>query len=142
MSTLDLTSLRQATAALRDGLSVVDDAAWFEQQDPKVRQTLMAGVIQSFEFVYEVGVKMLRRQLEAEADTPVDVDQASFRDLLRMAAEKGLIDDVEAWFVFRQMRNITAYTYDLVKAQQVYAGLRGFLHHADALLARLASRDA
>lgn len=59
-----------------------------------------------------------------------------------MAAEKGLIGDVEAWFGFRQMRNITAQTYDLVKAQQVYAGLRGFLSHADMLLGRLASRHA
>jgi hypothetical protein len=40
------------------------------------------------------------------------------------------------------MRNITAQTYDLVKAQQVYAGLRGFLSHADMLLGRLASRHA
>ena len=142
MSTLDLTALRQAITSLHDGLTVVSDAAWFDQQDAKVRQTLMAGVIQNFEFVYELGVKMLRRQLEAESDTPAEIDQTSFRDLLRMAAERGLIDDVEAWFGYRQMRNITAHTYDQTKAMMVYQGLASFLAHAKALLARLESRHA
>ncbi len=140
MSSLDLSALHLAITSLEDGLSVVSDAAWFNQQDAKVRNTLVAGVIQSFEFVYEIGVKMLRRQLDAESDSPGDVDQSSFRDLLRMGAEKGLIDDVEAWFGFRQMRNITAHTYDHAKAQQVYEGTQNFLSHARALLARLESR--
>jgi nucleotidyltransferase substrate binding protein (TIGR01987 family) len=140
MSALDLTALHSAIGSLDDGLTVVSDAAWFNAQDIKVRNTLVAGVIQNFEFVYEIGIKMLRRQLEAESDSPADIDQASFRDLLRIAAEKGLIDDVEAWFSFRQMRNITAHTYDHAKAQQVYAGTQAFLTHARALLARLESR--
>ena len=140
MSALDLTALRSAIGSLDDGLAVVSDSVWFNAQDPKVRNTLVAGVIQNFEFVYEIGVKMLRRQLEAESDSPAEIDQASFRDLLRIAAEKGLIDDVEAWFGFRQMRNITAHTYDHAKAQQVYAGTQAFLTHARALLARLESR--
>ena len=140
MSALDLTALRSAIGSLDDGLAVVSDSVWFNAQDPKVRNTLVVGVIQNFEFVYEIGVKMLRRQLEAESDSPAEIDQASFRDLLRIAAEKGLIDDVEAWFGFRQMRNITAHTYDHAKAQQVYAGTQAFLTHARALLARLESR--
>lgn len=140
MSALDLTALHSAITSLDDGLAVVSDTAWFQQQSDKVRNTLVAGVIQNFEFVYEIGVKMLRRQLEAESDSPADIDQASFRDLLRMAAEKGLIDDVEAWFGFRQMRNITAHTYDHAKARQVYEGTSAFLTHARALLARLDAR--
>lgn len=140
MAVLDLTALRSAITSLDDGLAVVSDAAWFNGQDAKVRNTLVAGVIQNFEFVYEISMKMLRRQLELEADSPIDVDQASFRELLRIAAEKGLIDDVEAWFGFRQMRNITAHTYDHAKAQQVYAATQGFLTHARDLLARLEAR--
>lgn len=80
MAVLDLTALRSAITSLDDGLAVVSDAAWFNGQDAKVRNTLVAGVIQNFEFVYEISMKMLRRQLELEADSPVDVDQASFRD--------------------------------------------------------------
>lgn len=140
MSTLDLSALHSAIQSLDDGLSVVSDGAWFNQQNDKVRQTLIAGVIQNFEFVYEISVKMIRRQLELESDSPAEIDQASFRDLLRIAAEKGLIADVEAWFGFRQMRNITAHTYDHAKAQQVYQGTQDFLNHARQLLIQLEGR--
>ncbi len=55
-----------------------------------------SGSIPCILFWTVIGVKMLRRQLEAEADSPTDIDQSNFRELLRVAAEKGLIDDVEA----------------------------------------------
>ncbi len=139
---LDLSALQRALASLEDGLEVVSDSDWFNQQSPKVQNTLVAGVIQNFEFVYEVGVKMLKRQIEQESASPDEVDHASFRDVLRLAAEKGLIDNVEAWFGYRQMRNITAHTYDHDKAQQVYQGTLLFIDDARALLARLEARNA
>ncbi len=81
-----------------------------------LRNTLLAGVIQNFEFVYELSVKMLRRELERGSDTPGEIDAANFRDMLRIAAERGLIDNIEAWFGYRQMRNLSAHTYDQTKA--------------------------
>lgn len=138
---LDLSALRSALASLEDGLDVVRDTGWFHQQSSKVQNTLVAGVIQNFEFVYEVGYKMLRRQIELEAASPADVDESNFRDVLRLAAEKGLIADVEAWFCYRQMRNTTAHTYDQKKAQQVYQGTLLFIDDARALLANLEARN-
>jgi nucleotidyltransferase substrate binding protein (TIGR01987 family) len=142
MSSLDLSALSSAITSLEDGLTVVSDQTWFARQDPRVQHTLIAGVIQNFEFVYEISVKMIRRQLELESDSPADIDQTSFRDLLRIAAEKGLIADVEAWFGFRQMRNITAHTYDHAKAMQVYEGTQAFLNQARQLLVQLQGRHA
>ena len=138
---LDLSALRSALASLEDGLDVVRDTGWFHQQSSKVQNTLVAGVIQNFEFVYEVGYKMLRRQIELEAASPADVDERNFRDVLRLAAEKGLIADVEAWFRYRQMRNTTAHTYNHEKAQQVYQGTLLFIDDARALLANLEARN-
>lgn len=138
---LNLEPLRSALASLEDGLDVVSDADWFNQQSSKVKNTLIAGVIQNFEFVYEIGFKMLRRQIEAEAASPEDVDESNFRDVLRVAAEKGLIADVEAWFRYRKMRNITAHTYDHEKAQQMYQGTLLFITDARALLAQLEARN-
>lgn len=138
---LNLEPLRSALASLEDGLDVVSDAGWFNQQSSKVKNTLIAGVIQNFEFVYEIGFKMLRRQIEAEAASPEDVDESNFRDVLRVAAEKGLIADVEAWFRYRKMRNITAHTYDHEKARQVYQGTLLFITDARALLAQLEARN-
>jgi nucleotidyltransferase substrate binding protein (TIGR01987 family) len=107
-----------------------------------VRNTLIAGAIQNFEFVYELGIKMIRRQLEMEAASPNEVDEGSFRDLMRRAGEKGLIADVAAWFNYRHMRNVTAHAYDHAKAKQVYEGSLAFVKDARALLRALESRHA
>lgn len=139
---LDLSALRSAVTSLEDGLEVVSDSEWFSQQSAKVRNTLVAGVIQNFELVYEVGVKMLKRQIEAESASPEEVDETNFREVLRVAAEKGLIADVEAWFKYRQMRNITAHTYDHEKAHKVYQGTLHFIADARALLQKLEARNA
>lgn len=82
--TLDLTPLRRALTSLEDSLRVTEDVAWLQAQSDAVRNTLFAGVIQNFEFVYELATKMLKRQIEAEAATPGETDQLGFRDLLRV----------------------------------------------------------
>lgn len=140
-SVLDLSALRDAIESLADGLEVVGDATWFPLQSPKVRNTLIAGVIQNFEFVYEISVKMIKRRIELDALSPAEVDRANFRELLREAGEKGLIDDVEAWFVYRRMRNVTAHTYDHAKAMQVYKDTLTFVTDARILLSRLEARN-
>jgi nucleotidyltransferase substrate binding protein (TIGR01987 family) len=139
--TLDLGSLRAAIASFEDALDVVGDETWFGVQSPKVQNTLMAGVIQNFEFVYEIGFKMIKRRLELDSASPGDVDGQNFRDILRLAGETGLVDDVAAWFEYRTMRNITAHTYDYAKAQQIYRGALTFRGDAIALLARLELRN-
>lgn len=136
---LDLTPLRRAIAALDAGIGVVHDTDWFEVQSSAVRETLMAGVIQQFEFVYELAVKTVRRALEMEEAIPGETDALGFRDMLRVAAEKGIVADVERWFAYRHMRNITAHTYDWEKAQVIYdhcaqflADVRDVLHALEA----------
>ncbi|MCA3155590.1 MAG: nucleotidyltransferase substrate binding protein [Burkholderiales bacterium] len=139
---LDLSALRNAVASLEDGLEVVSDSDWFNAQSSKVQNTLIAGVIQNFEFVYEIGIKMIKRQIEEESASPTEVDETNFREVLRVAAEKGLIADVEAWLKYRKMRNITAHTYDHEKAQQVYQDTLIFIGDARALLRKLEARNA
>jgi len=139
--TLTVGSLRQAVSALEDSLDVVSDDAWFKQQTVKVQNTLVAGVIQNFEIVYELSVKMIKRQIELESASPTEVDESNFRDVLRVAAEKGLVADVAAWFNYRTMRNITAHTYDHEKAHDVYRQTLIFIGDARFLLARLEARN-
>jgi len=138
---LDLGSLRDAIDSLSQSLSVVGDQHWFDAQSGAVQNTLIAGVIQNFELVYEQSIKMLRREMEKNAASPTEVDFSNFRDLLRTAAATGLIDDVDAWLGYRKMRNITAHTYDHEKAQQVYQGTLVFIGDAKNLLAQLAVRN-
>jgi hypothetical protein len=58
-----------------------------------------------------------------------------------MAAERGLIEDVKAWFHYRSMRDMTAYTYDHAKAQDVYRDTMTCVGSARSLLARLEEQN-
>ncbi len=138
---LDLSSLRNTLHALEQSTALVRDSVWFESQEDAVRETLVAGTIQNFEFVYELAVKLLRRRLLLDSATPDEVARASFRDMLRIAGELGLIERVEPWFGYRHMRNLTSHTYDRAKAREVYAGIGDFMVDARALLESLEARN-
>ena len=138
---LDLSALKHTVGALRAAVGVVSDGPWFNAQPEAVQHTLVAGVIQNFELVYEVSIKMIRRQLANEAAGPSEAAFNDFRDLLRTAGEKGLIGEVERWFDYRKMRNITAHTYDQAKARIVYQASLSFLNDAQALLDALNARS-
>lgn len=139
---LDLSALENVLDSLNESLAAVSDAKWFNAKTGGVQNTLIAGVVKNFEFVYELSVKMIRRRLEMGSDSPAEIDKLEFRDLLRHAAEKGLIGDVEAWFKYRKMRNIAAHTYDQEKAHQVYRDTLTFIGDANNLLACLKARNA
>jgi nucleotidyltransferase substrate binding protein (TIGR01987 family) len=139
---LNLTSLKDAIASLQEGIGAVSNEAWFDAQSKSVQNILIAGIIQNFEFVYEISIKMLKRSIEMGAATPTETDFNDFRDFLRTAAEKGLIADVEAWFEYRKLRNITSHTYDREKAMKVYRSTLRFITDAKALLEALVARNA
>ncbi|MFH1044151.1 MAG: nucleotidyltransferase substrate binding protein [Pseudomonadota bacterium] len=139
---LDITSLASAIVSLEESIGVVSDESWFNSQPKAVQNTLIAGVIKNFEFVYELSIKMVRRRIEMDSASPTEADFSDFRDLLRTAAEKGLVADVEAWFDYRTMRNLTSHTYDHEKARKVYQGTLKFIGDAKALLHALTARNA
>ena len=56
------------------------------------------GCIQRFEYTYELSVKFLRRQLEEMADSPGDIDALGYKDMLRLAVERNLVNDAVSWF--------------------------------------------
>ena len=101
---------------------------------------LRDAVIQRFEYTYELCWKMLKRQLEAESANPAEIDGLSFKDLLRQGADRGIVQDVEIWFVYRDQRNITAHVYDEKKAASVYQTACKFLEDAQLLLKALEER--
>jgi len=130
---LDLTSLRRALASLERGCA----RSRLAPEDEEVRD----GVIQRFEFTYELCWRMLKRQLERDAPVPADIDRASFPELIRLGAEQGLIADAERWLVFRQQRNLTSHVYDEAKAWSVYGTAMAFGADARALLEALERRN-
>jgi len=127
---LDVSPLANAVARLGEGL--VRYAA--DTSDTQIRD----GLIQRFEFTYDLAHKLLRRALEAAAANPAEVDRMTFPTLIRTASEQGLLaGDWTDWRTYREMRNITSHTYDEAKAVQVVAAIPDFLAEARALVERL-----
>jgi nucleotidyltransferase substrate binding protein (TIGR01987 family) len=108
------------------------------QETAKRPSDLLArdGCIQRFEYTYELCVKSLRRQLEELADSPAEIDALGYKDMLRVAVERGLVANAVPWFGFRELRNITSHAYDPDKAARVFDGIPQFLEHAQQLLIR------
>lgn len=98
--------------------------------------------IQRFEYTYELSFKMLKRQLEQELPSSEELDHLPFKEVIRVGAERGLIDSPQRWFDYRDKRNITSHTYDEAKAREVYAVLEDFAADAADLLDRLKGRHA
>ena len=117
---LILDSFRNAIAALRAVQSKSEDAGLMATLDEVTRDAIRSGVIQHFEFTYELAWKFIKRRLEADIGRTT-VDGISRRDLFRIAAENGLIDDVGTWFQYHIVRNETSHTYDPNVAARVYA---------------------
>lgn len=133
--TLDLGALVNAVARLDEGLV----RHRLQAHDAQLRD----GLIQRFEFTYEISHKMLKRYLEMAAPTPEQYDGMSFQDLIRSGNEQGLLrSDWPRWRAFREMRSRTSHTYDETVALEVVAGIPDFLlearHLLDTLEARLA----
>ena len=137
---LDLSPLQSAIGALARALSVTHDPQRWPRFDAETQEALKAGVIQNFEVAYEQSWKMMRRWL-AVSTISGDVDGVPMRQLYRMAAKAGLIDDIEVWMDFHKARNLTSHTYNRVTAQAVFDMAPVFATGAQQLLSKLEQRN-
>jgi nucleotidyltransferase substrate binding protein (TIGR01987 family) len=100
------------------------------------------GLIQRFEFTYELSHKMLKRFLELTSASPANIDELAFQDLIRTGNEQGLLlSDWTKWKKYREMRSRTSHTYDESVALQVVAEIPMFLQEARFLNKQLHSRN-
>lgn len=134
MTILDLTPLEKALAALNRGLTRWQAAP----NDAELRDAC----IQRFEFTFELCWKMLKRRLQLDLPNAQEVDSMSWRALMRAGAEQGVVEDLDAWMIYRDKRNITSHTYDEAKAIEVAAVIPAFAQDAQDLLRRLLERGA
>lgn len=132
---LDLGPFNNAIARLAEGIARYDQ----DTSDTQIRD----GLIQRFEFTYEISHKMLKRYLEMASATPEEYDGIAFQELIRSGNEQGLmLGDWPRWKKYRDMRSKTSHTYDEEIALEVVAQIPAFLEEAthlrDQLQARLA----
>ena len=104
---------------------------------------LRDGLVQRFEFTYEIAHTTLKRYLEFAAASPGEIDRMTFQDLIRTANEQGVLrGEWPDWQGYRDMRGKTSHTYDEHVALEIVAGIPDFIDEVAILHARLAERLA
>ena len=132
---VDVGPLANAVQRLREGLRRYEQ----DTTDEQIRD----GLIQRFEFTYELSHRMLKRFLAQTAASPGAIEPMSFADLIRTGNEHGLLHgDWPAWRRFREMRARTSHAYDAAIACEVVAGIPEFLVEAEHLCRELQGRSA
>ena len=127
MISITYTSFRTAVSQLQQGIGQAE-----KQPEAEI---IRDGVIQRFEYCYELANKTIKRVLEVEFNE--NVDTMPFKDILRTAVEHHLITDAIAWARYRDERNKSSHTYDAVIAAEVYKAAKDFLPEAQYLLQQL-----
>jgi nucleotidyltransferase substrate binding protein (TIGR01987 family) len=133
--TMDIIPLEKAIARFEEGLARYQR----DTTDTQIRD----GLIQRFEFTYELGHKTLKRYLDFVAPSPGTYDEMAFADMIRSANEQGLLSgDWPAWRRYREMRGKTIHTYAEQTALEVVGGLPDFLAEIQFLRDELKRRLA
>lgn len=94
------------------------DAILIIRKDPD-NVLLQAGLIQTYEFTFELARKTLKDYLEMEGFTV-----PSPRATLRQAFQCGYIQQGDVWLKALNDRNLTAHTYDDEVAKEVIADIQ------------------
>ena len=130
---LDITPLANAIDRLREGLA--------RHQSEPADDQLRDGLIQRFEFTYELSHRTLRRFIRQTAASPEEVDRMAFQDLIRTANQQGLLlGDWPAWHRYRDSRAKTSHAYHAKTAQEVAESIPAFLAEAEYLRDELRKR--
>ena len=121
---LDIAPLANTTARLLEGLV----RHLSEPADDQLRD----GLIQRFEFTYDLCHRMLRRFIRQGAASPDEVDRMPFQDLIRTANQQGLLlGDWPSWHRYRDSRARTNHAYQSAIAKEVADSIPAFLAEAE-----------
>lgn len=129
---LDCSSLENALGQLEESLIyLASDGA---RQDPAVHRLFRTAVIKSFEYTYELAIKMIRRKLAQIVAHPAGLREIDFMEVIRLAYEADLIQEVPRYKRFREVRNITSHTYNQSKADEALNIMKDFIAEMQYLL--------
>lgn len=91
------------------------------------------GVIQRFEYTFELSWKVLKKYFKANNNIQID----SIKQIFREAGKQNLISSVENWFEYLKARNNTTHTYDQSVAKNVFDEAKRFAPDARELILNL-----
>ena len=84
-------------------------------QKGKLNELEEQGLIQAFEYTYELAWTTLKDYLEAQGETEIH----GSRDAFRLAFQRGLIEDGETWMEMVRSRTLTSHTCNEEVARQI-----------------------
>lgn len=133
MTRLDYSSLENAVGQIRTSFDYFhSDLAL---RDAGLRKQFRAAT--TLEFTYELAINMIHKQLKIITANPSNLRHLAFADLMRVAAESGLITDPNSYVRYRDLRNKSSHIYDDHWADKTMESVDAFLRDIDFLLAAL-----
>lgn len=91
------------------------------------------GAIQRFEFTFELAWKTLKEFCDQKGNSANNP-----RDIFRLSADHGFIDDPLPWFNFLDNRNMASHLYDESEMKKVFSDLPSFVSEIEKIIVKLA----
>jgi nucleotidyltransferase substrate binding protein (TIGR01987 family) len=137
---LYLQSLEKAIESLEKAVQIALDEEFTGKLDASQQELMESGVIQRFEFTFELAWKIIQRWIRVNL-SPESADTRTQKDLFRITAQQGLIADPEQWFQYHEARNVSSHTYDEELAESVFETAIHFAVDVRSLLNELRNRN-
>lgn len=136
--TLDISALKSAHIAYAN---MMERAKKIENKNEDELEfyefeSAQAGLIQHFEFSFELSWKFIERFLIREGFPSGFTRKGLFREAIRLR----LILDFDEWVKYNSDRNRTSHTYDAVTAEQVYKTAKKFFPEFERFINALESK--
>jgi len=94
-----------------------------------------AGIIQSFEYCYELSWKIMKKVLNSEG-----LEVSTPKQVIREAGNAKIIDDVKLWIEFVNKRNLTVHTYNELVLKEIMEIMPKFKNELSKLIKELENR--
>ncbi|MFE8073394.1 nucleotidyltransferase substrate binding protein [Marinobacteraceae bacterium S3BR75-40.1] len=126
----------QRLSNFRKAYNQLDDAIHL-RRERRLSRLEEQGVIQAFEYTYELAWNVLRDFLQWQGIANL----TGSRDSIREAFNAGLIESGEVWMQMLQDRNRTSHTYNEETATQILNSIDGQYHELFQQLEQRMSRE-
>ena len=95
-----------------------------DKRPPLEQEAVQDSLVKRFEYTLEVAWKTCKRHLEEEGF--VEAATGSPKSIIRLAAQRKLIDNPQAWFGYLRFRQDTSHDYSSDKAEAVLDAAKDF----------------
>ncbi|MDR2436685.1 MAG: nucleotidyltransferase substrate binding protein [Endomicrobium sp.] len=133
---IDMNNLEKAIKSFENAIKAAEDTK--DKEEEYIKDTIRAGVVQNFEFTYELSWKYIQRYLELNNQTDVTIPK---KQLFREAFENGLLEDPGSWFKYHEARNKTSHMCSQEASDLVYGLSNDFIKDVKKLLHNLVSTN-